>query len=304
MELTATYIASKLFENKVLRLSWSAFEDFFTEIMQKYDHRFVQIKPQWSFWDRKNDGFIKEEWIYYQVYSPENPEKSWDKNGAKKALEDFAWLYSYWNDNCKIKVYNFVLNDKMKGVYPQISSTLLDLERSYPDVKFKLFLVHDLWKIFSYLNEDDVYSIVWFVPAPSNIILEYSSLSEVIGWLINWDIQYDNWNLVVPEFDKKIEFNWLTGKIKPILVNASYQLWSLENYFSHTYNKTYRGLIKTILKSYYELGKGKWLYWDNLFLYIVDESATKIKRTVATISAIYILMAYYFESCDIFEEPK
>ena len=304
MDTTTTYFANKLFENKVLRLSWSAFEDFFTEIMQKSDSRFIQVKPQWSFWDRKNDGFIQEEWIYYQVYAPEKPDKTWDANWAKKALDDFVWLHSYWNGRCKIKVYNFVLNDKMKGVYPEIISTLLELQKSYPDIEFKLLLVNDLWKIFSSLNENDIFSIVWFISTPSNIILEYDALTEVIEWLINGDSQHHNWNLVVPDFEKKIEFNWLTERVKPILISASYQSWSLEKYFLNTYNKTYKSIIKDILKCYYESGKNQWLYWDNLFLYILEESATKTKKTNAIINAIYILMAYYFESCDIFEEPK
>ena len=41
---------------------------------------------------------------------------------------------------------------------------------------------------------------------------------------------------------------------------------------------------------------------DCKFYYIADRACPK--RTAATVACVDVLMAYYFSSCDIFEEPQ
>lgn len=153
------FLAEKIFQNKILSLNGTAFEEFFSQIMFKYDNRFIQVKPQWRKWDRKNDWFIKEEWHYFQVYSPENPKEN-DSSWAKKAINDFEWLFNFWNDKCKIKKYSFVFNDKKRWIYPEIHSALLELEKKYPDIRFEFFHTNLLENIFLELSERDKNSII------------------------------------------------------------------------------------------------------------------------------------------------
>lgn len=296
------FVAEKMFQNKILSLSGSAFEEFFSQIMFKFDSRFIQVKPQWSKWDRKNDGFIKEEWHYFQVYSPENPEKN-DSSWANKAINDFDWLFNFWNAQCKIKKYSFVFNDKKRWVYPDIQSALFKLEQRYPDIEFEFFHTNLLEKIFLELPERDKISIIWFIPSVDPFELSYEALSDFISNFNSILHDYED-NLVVPDFNEKILFNWLTDRTKNILEKAWYDIWWLEIFFNQNSNKNLRNILKDILKIQYEAWLAKWLEWDDLFFYIYNNIKTPRPINKPISDTIFILMSYYFESCDIFKEPK
>ena len=72
-------IARTLFQNKIYKAYGRSFEDFFVSIMNYSNTEFRQIKSCGNIGDRKNDGYIESEGIYYQVYAPENIEKSYTK---------------------------------------------------------------------------------------------------------------------------------------------------------------------------------------------------------------------------------
>lgn len=70
------YIARIMFKNKVYEYDAQAFESLFTLVMQKNNKNFEQVKPYGNIGDWKNDGFDKTLGVYYQVYSPEDIEKT------------------------------------------------------------------------------------------------------------------------------------------------------------------------------------------------------------------------------------
>ncbi|MCT7023062.1 hypothetical protein M1743_23715, partial [Salmonella enterica subsp. enterica serovar Saintpaul] len=74
---------------------------------------FQQVKPYGNIGDRKNDGFIKGQGVYYQVYAPEDASNN-VLAAVNKIKDDFEGLRDYWHDICPIKKYYFVLNDKYK----------------------------------------------------------------------------------------------------------------------------------------------------------------------------------------------
>lgn len=301
MDSSQLYITKCLFENSVYSLVGTWFEEFFTKIMKAKDNRFIQIKPQWSKWDRKNDGFIKEEWEYYQVYSPEDPLKA-DASWAKKALEDFEWLYKHWDDKCKIKKYVFVLNDKYKNTYPDISTALLEIEKKY-NIKCKLLLCAELEEIFFSLDEKKINLVIGFIPCEKDIKLEYDALSKVISNLMSVEKNLEE-KLVVPDFQDKIKFNWLTQPVEMYMLNWWYNIGSLENYYNQNNNKVLRVFIRDVLKKYYDDWKNEWKVWDDLYFYIVVRCHWDMnKLTKQLFDAIVILISYYFDTCDIFEEP-
>lgn len=122
------YIARRLFQLEVHKRNGQDFENFFSKIMRLDNGEFAQIKPQGSFGDRKNDGFIKSKGIYYQVYALEDAATK-EKETIDKLETDFAGLYSYWNGQVSpIKVFNFVLNDKYQGAYASLYTELTKIE--------------------------------------------------------------------------------------------------------------------------------------------------------------------------------
>ena len=69
-------LARHLFVNRLLKANGQKFEDIFTAVMNYAEPDFQQIKPWGNIGDRKNDGYIKSKGIFFQVFAPEEIEKS------------------------------------------------------------------------------------------------------------------------------------------------------------------------------------------------------------------------------------
>lgn len=303
------YIARIHFKLKVLQSKGQAFEDFFVSVMTKADQDFQPVKAYGNIGDQKNDGFNKKTGTYYQVFAPEDITK--DKtiyDAAKKLEKDFRGLYEKWNDICQVKKYYFVVNDKYEGLDPIITQKIIELnnEEAFSDVDIEVFMAKDLQKEFEKLDEDDVQELIGYIPSSSSELIEYGSLGEVVDYLMKTELpKVRNNKLIVPDFDEKIEFNGLSREVKSKLMTGSYQEGALIRYFNE--NPGTREILQEKFHALYQLASEEILDTqedeaDCKFYYIVDRACPK--KTAGTVSCVEVLMAYYFSSCDIFEEPQ
>lgn len=156
-------IARNMFHLQVHESDGVRFEDLFSKIMYYKSPGFQQVKPYGNVGDRKNDGFIKDEGIYYQVYAPEDTSKN-VLAAVNKVKDDFQGLVKYWNDICPIKKYYFVLNDKYKGSLPQLHMELINLQRNFNLIDAGVFVAKDLERDLFNLPDDMIRSVVGHLP--------------------------------------------------------------------------------------------------------------------------------------------
>lgn len=300
------YIARIMFKNKVYEYDAQAFESLFTLVMQKNNKNFEQVKPYGNIGDWKNDGFDKTLGVYYQVYSPEDIEKtSTVSNAETKLTVDFEGLYSHWNPLYPINSFYFVVNDKYKNAPPQLHATLASLKKKYPEVDFKLFLAKDLEDVFMSLSDDDMVSIVGCIVNPADQ-LDFSALKEVITHLMNMKVDNSSYgNLVVPDFNEKLKFNKLSEQVGCQLKTASYQVGGLDKFFRSNSNFTKDQIQQRVVSAYViasdSVDKSNENYSDLVFYKLIELIYPNGSSSIR--NAVLILLAYFFESCDIFERP-
>lgn len=221
---------------------------------------------------------------------------------------DFRGLYKNWDNICPIKKYYFVINDKYQGVDPVITKKIMELsnQEEFSDVEMEIFLAKDLQKEFEKLQEDDVMDIIGFIPHASSELIEYGTLGEVVDYLMNTELpKIRNDKLIVPDFDEKITFNGLSMLVKAKLLAGSYQEGALKKYFNE--NPGTREILQEKFHALYQLACEEVSDMqedgaDCKFYSIVERACPK--KTTGVISCVEVLMAYYFSSCDIFEEPQ
>lgn len=303
MDLQEKIIAQMYFKLKIYQKNGYEFQNFFTSIMNKYEPNYMTIKTQGRLGDKKNDGYIPSKGIYFQVYSPEKM----DANDAiSKIEEDLKGLMEYWDKICKVKEYNFVINDKYAGAYPSINEKILKEGQKY-NINAKLLLANHLENIFFKLKDEEITEILGSIITVPIENLSFNSLNEVINGIMNLPIK-DTESLVLPaEMEEKIKFNNLNEQIENILNQHSIYTGQLEEYFSNK-GDFEREKIQQILSNIYEESKNEIDEGDRdanslRFFYIVKK-ITPPKASVSIINAVYILMSYYFESCDIFQNPN
>jgi hypothetical protein len=119
--------ARNAFRIKVYSFDGQAYEDLFVQVMQYKNPAFRPVKPQGRFGDRKNDGFDPKRGVYYQVFAPEDLRKN-PAAAVKKAKRDFDGLRRAWKH---IREFYFVINDKYRGVYPEIEAALAEIKAKH-----------------------------------------------------------------------------------------------------------------------------------------------------------------------------
>lgn len=302
MNIQEKAIAHTYFKLKIYQKDGYEFQDFFTSIMNKYDSEFTPIKTQGNIGDRKNDGYIPSKGIYYQVYAPERIDAT---EAINKIENDIDGLIKYWNDVCPIKEYNFVINDKYKGAYPTINAKILEVGKKY-NITAKLLLASQIENIFFQLKDEEIIEILGSIITVPMENLSFNSLNDVIEGIMKLPFKIDELLITPAEMEEKIRFNNLNQEISNILNQHSIYTGQLEEYFSNKGNFE-REKVQQILTGIYEESRKN---IDDIadansvrFFYIVDK-ITPEKANVSIMNAIYILMSYYFETCDIFLNPN
>lgn len=300
------YIARVLFKLKMYECDKQAYEDLFIRVMQNKNCNFQPVKPQGAYGDRKNDGFDKIKGAYYQVYAPEYLKGNETKT-IKKLNEDFEGLYGYWTDNgFQIKEHYFVVNDHYKGAYASTHSAAQKIAEDYK-IKSDTLINKHLEDIFFSLDKDKLLDIIGFIPDPLGIQEpDYDIMNEVIKHLLSTETPDSPEKIPDdPDVDKKIKFNSLSKPVSEYLNSGRRLSFVIKEYFELNSNfareelrKRFNGLY---IKGLSEIQDSECKN-DEVFFFILKKASPK--QNFAVYSAVYVLMAYYFEYCDIFETPN
>lgn len=296
-------LARILFKLKVHESNGQAYEDLFVKIMGYADSEFRPVKPQGDIGDRKNDGYNKDKRVYYQVYAPEDAKKT-QSSAIKKINTDFNGLVKDWSP---VNEFYFVLNDKYQGAYPETEQAVEDLRKQHGLTKTGTFLAKHLEETLFSLDDDKVMSIVGFVGDPNSVAkLNYSVLNEVVDHIMEIPLQVKSASqLVTPDWQEKVKFNGLSGFVDDQLTSASYMVGELEQYLKNNSGFLSQELRDQMCKIYHETISDHWMIQkanaDAAFWKIVDRACPR--KASMYQKAVLVVMAKYFESCDIFEEP-
>lgn len=307
MDVSTRVVMRQIFKVKALRADGQAFEDLFSSIMQHHNKDFVQIKPYGNVGDHKNDGFDRTTGTYYQCYAPEELEENQAK-ALKKLVTDFGGLKAKWDHETPVENFNYVMNDKFKGVPPTVEHALAEIKKNHSLKDCRPFLPKDLEEILFGLSDDKIYDVIGAVPSvPVDEVIQLSALGEVVDFLIkNMDVVPFKGKLVSPDFEDKIQFNGLGEVSAGILRDGSYQVHVLEKFFGNS-AASLREDLKQIFNNLYKVatatieGTNEPHKPDLIFFHIAESAFPNQKRVHR--DSIYVLMSYYFEACDIFEEP-
>lgn len=303
------YMAKVIFRNRILAYRGQQFENFFVSVMTKSNPNFQPVKAYGRIGDQKNDGFDQVTGRYYQVFAPEDITKGKTIDDAVKKLEeDFKGLYEHWNGICPIKEYFFVTNDRYEGIPAPVIKKVIELNSDplYKDTSIKNFSAKDLESIFDQLDDSSKEDILGLIPDETMPVVEIEALNETVRYLLKVELpEIFPDSLIVPDFHKKIAFNNLSSTVNHQLVTGSYQEGLLTQYFNErpgireVLQKRFHALYE---QSKEEISEETEQFADSRFFYILEKASPK--RTIPIQTSVLVLMAYYFSSCDIFEEPK
>lgn len=316
MDPNSKLIARKMFKLQVHEAKGTAFQRLFERVMSYRHPSFTPIKPYGIVGDRSNDGYIRGQGRYFQVFAPEDPtSKETASTAAKKAADDFDGLKEYWSEIDPIKDYRFVFNDEYRGSPPPLEQVLAHIRKEH-GVEAAVFLAKDLETEALALADDQLIDVIG-VPIPELGPLEsvdFSVLREVITHILEQFTPDRSESLLeAPDFDRKIDFNGLSTPVAALLKVASYQSEAVKDYFAKN-SRFARQQLRDHLSSLYIASRdrfvslgyqlsevGDLVFFDLLRSLMPCSQSSTVQHKEELRDAALVVMAYYFEACDIFE---
>lgn len=300
---------STRFKFCVCNKSGQEFQDFFCEIMKSKDDNFQKIKPSGKIGDKKCDGYNSKTGDYYLCYSPEDiNKKTTIPNAILKISEDINGIIE---KRKRVKFINYVINDRFKGLNPKIQELIDNLREKWKTkVQIKMFSMENLEKICLSLELSDKQRILGYAPNLTNDMknVDFDMISEIVSFIDKNELDelFDD-ELDVPDYSEKISYNKLSQTIADKLNNARHFIHKVDEFFEKTtiFNKND---LKNKIKKLYsnackEIPKDADGYFaDRRFLYVLS-AITYNNQSKAVIENALVIIALFFESCDIFEKP-
>jgi hypothetical protein len=302
----------KLFRLRIYEVAGDTFQQLFSDVMTYSDPRFQPVQPWGSWGDGGNDGWVEEDGHYFQVYGPKATSSSEDSaiKAVAKAQSDFLKLPAKWKN---VLWYSFVFNDKFQGAPAPLAAALQELKQKQKLKSADTVCASHLLTRFMGLTEEERRDIIGYAPPPDSQILDTRALGELLTALA--DLSQPLQFLVkgfAPQFEEKIALNGLTSPVVDRLRVNSYQTSLVDDFLT----KSEAGVPQAIaqeVKTYYE--ESKIAIPDGSDEASNDRYAWMLAKLIpptltahphsqsAYRLAAEIIMAKYFESCDVYEHP-
>ena len=285
------------FENAFLQAKAQAFQDFFDKLMSlAYKADFMACRPWGQQGDHKNDGFLKSERRLFQVYAPNEMKAA---NAILKIRADFEGAKGHWNKDFDTWVF---VHNAVDGLPPHVHKVLLDFETENPGISLESWGLEELRIVFRRLSLQDMES--WFGHAPTTetkASLGFKDLQEVLERLADQPVPSGQSVQDVPS--GKIEANALSESVAELLKAGMSKAPLVEDFFDKWHDPALGEQIANSFREKYKSLRENFTA-NQKFTELQTWAGGTEHTTPEHELAVLTVLAYYFERCDIFEEPK
>lgn len=283
-------------DNALLKHRETAFQNFFVQAaIVLWGPDFEPRKAQGSLGDKKCDGYRISDNAVFQCYGPAKMVASVT---CIKIDNDFNGARKHFGDGMKKWIF---VHTEEKGLPTEAHEFVIGLRDSYPDIHIETWSPGHLRTLLLELTNEKLRAL--FPNAPSSRVLRkvpYNELDEVIQELQSIEPEPTLETPIAPS-PEKIQHNKLSAPIVSYLQQASLAAGRVERYFSETSRSKTGERIAEFLKREYAKRTGNEETPQQIFHGIID-LAGGLDVSQERASAVLGLVAYFFHTCDIFED--
>jgi len=285
------------FELAFRQAKGESFQKFFEQLMGlAYKADFMACRPWGNQGDRKNDGFLKSEKRLFQVYAPNEMAAS---KAIKKIQTDFDGAKAYWGKHFNKWVF---VHNAVEGLPPHVQKILLDFEKQNPGIAIEPWGLEEFKVIFRKLTSEDMET--WFGVVPTDETknhIGFKDLQVVLEAIANQPVISSQPVKDVPT--RKIEANALSENIVVLLKTGMTKASLVESFFNQWHDISFGERIATSFRNKYGELRMKFTpnqVFNELLIWVGGGQRGAAEHELAVLS----IVAYFFERCDIFEEPR
>ncbi|WP_170346904.1 ABC-three component system protein [Ruegeria atlantica] len=297
MDPVSTAFYAQHFKIAFLEKKGTEFQDWVAKLgSHALGADFEIVRPYGKQGDWKCDGRQLSTGTIFQCYGPEMPT---DQKTIAKVNVDFAGAQIKWPDFMQRWVF---VHNIPGGQPPAVVSHLDTLRAENPGISFELWSESELFDWHVIL--DDSRALLMYGAVPNQQIasgIELADLQPVIDVLQRRDPDPAE-PLPAPPSAKKLEKNELSVEAADLLRLGRRKVRLVETYFEKAGPVEIGEKIAEAFRDHYAKLKAMQLDADQMFSYLQKFAGVsgEPKRQAAAMA----VMAYFFDSCDIFEDPE
>jgi hypothetical protein len=283
-------------QNKILSSLGNAFQDLFGNIAEAvWSVDFERRRPQGSFGDQKCDGYKVSEKCVFQCYGPRELLGSKAKT---KIAEDFQGALKHFGAN--MQKWVFVHND-LEGPPTEAHNAIIELRSANPNLKIEMWGPNQLMGMVCNAPIAALKTVVPVFPLPRSIRhLLFKDLDAIVSHIDG--VEPKSGQTITAPSREKLEHNNLSDYIEGMLRHGQMAAARIEEYFRETTRAEKGEKIAEFFRREYKDCKAKGSHPDSIFQRLID-LAGGLARPPNEIAVVIGLVAYFFHSCDVFENP-
>lgn len=300
-----------LFKLRLYEVSGERFQQLFNEIASNRYPDFQAVAPYGNQGDGGNDGWIPGEKRYFQVYGKKADSKTNLNYILDKAVNDFTNILNTWG---KPDYYHFVYNDRFEGSPAPVIKAVSDLKITHNLTESTVWDSRKLEQLFLELDNDKKICILGSIPVDIPDFIDSRLVVELLKYLAdNISDSMSLLNQTAPDFNEKIQFNGLTLPVSIYLKKYSYQTQDVDDFLikrdaglkqsiAIEMQEMYERSCKAIPNNIEDATNMRYVW---MIEKLIPDDAKKHPHTLkAYREAAQVILAKYFEICDIYEHPS
>ena len=284
------------FRNSYLEKKGSAFEEWFAKLASNaFGSDFEPVRAYGSQGDWKCDGRQLSTATVFQCYGPETPT---DTKTIAKIDRDFKGACAMWPEFMKRWVF---VHNHPQGQPPAVIAHLDKKRSKNPDVKIEIWAEEKLRELHQQMDESAAFAMYGAVPNASvlsNLVLQ--DLQPVIDVLEKRDSDLSDGDVTAPSVEK-LEKNALSQEAVELLRLGRRKVHLVDMFFRKTVPVELGERIAEAFRKRYSEFKSMELEPDQIFSRL--QRFTGFEGDPKRQAAAMAVMAYFFDRCDIFEDP-
>jgi len=293
-ELQKSFYTLK-FREDFLSRKGAEFQDWFVRLAgYAFGDDFEAIRPYGASGDLKCDGRLVSSNTIFQCYAPDSIKEA---ALIAKIDEDFDGARKHW---ANMQEWVFVHNDT-RGLPPKAVLRLDELRKAYAPLRIAIWSEPKLFDLTMKLDLSKLQALFGHAPSVASVdSLVMSDLKPIIDALGRQEPRPDDPPLTPPSAEK-LEKNALSWDAANLLKHGRRKSALVETYFRKGPRPELGEHIAEAFRKRYDELKAFDLPADTIFKYLQDYAgfADEPKQQGAALA----VLAYFFDSCDIFEDP-
>jgi hypothetical protein len=236
-----------------------------------------------------------------RLYACNGPEVDEPAEVGAKVKKDFAKAAEKRGGH--FDTFVFVHNNR-RGVHPQVSRALADLQKDNPDFRFETFGHRRFYNEFCRLERHQVEDLLG--PLPAQKVVTGVGLEDVLPLLEHLARERRSTrglpDIPVPSA-RKMEYNSFSPDVEDLLSQALKYVPCVETYYDSCHDPRERDEVAEVFRDHYlmltEVYESPDDIFDELECYILGNERASVQMSL---NARVVLM-YFFGECDIFRLP-